>query len=210
GMTCGSCELLLERKLKAVPGILDCDVSHRTGIATITADVSHLPNGEEIERVIVSSGYSIDNGSSTRSPSAETAACPTGVCPRESPNQKWMEIGACLLIIFAGYKLLQTFDLVSLAPSTSGALSFGGILLIGLVAGTSSCLAVTGGLLLALAAKHNELRQAETPREKFRPLLHFNIGRLVSYFTLGGAIGLLGTSLTLSPIVTGYINIGVA
>ena len=41
-----------------------------------------------------------------------------------------MEIGGSLLIIFALYTFLQAFDLVSLAPSTSGALSFGGIFII--------------------------------------------------------------------------------
>jgi sulfite exporter TauE/SafE len=121
-----------------------------------------------------------------------------------------MDIGASLLVIFALYKLLQTFDLISLAPSTSGALSVGGIFLIGLVAGTSSCLAVTGGLLLALAAKHNEMHRAESPAEKFKPLLHFNAGRLVSYFVLGGLVGLLGQSITLSTRMTGYMNVIVA
>ena len=207
GMTCGSCEILLERKLKAVSGIIDAEVNHRTGIATLTADPASLPRAEEVEDVIRKAGYAIDDGSA---PEHTEKICPTGVYAVESSHRKWFEIGGALLIIFALYKLLQAFDLVSLAPSTSGALTFGGILLIGIVAGTSSCLAVTGGLLLALAAKHNELSQAETRWEKFRPLLHFNIGRLVSYFVLGGAVGMIGTSITLSPVMTGYMNVVIA
>jgi sulfite exporter TauE/SafE len=163
----------------------------------ITADPQSLPDFAEIEAVIKAAGYSITDG-----------ACST--CTIESPKQKWLEIGGALLIIFALGKLLDVFDLVSLAPSTSGALTFGGILLIGLVAGTSSCLAVTGGLLLTLAAKHTELAKAETSWQKLRPLLHFNIGRILSYFILGGLVGLLGTSLTFSSVMTGYLNIAIA
>lgn len=197
-MTCASCELLLERKLKAVPGVKDVDISHRTGIARITAKSDQLPSADRITAAIEKAGYTVID---ENAPSISTL----------SPDKrKWMEIGVALLIIFAGYKLLQAFDLVSLAPSTSGALSLGGVLLIGLVAGTSSCLAVTGGLLLALAAKHNELHQAETPWQKFKPLLHFNIGRLASYFVLGGLVGVLGQSITLSTRMTGYMNIAVA
>ncbi len=197
-MTCASCELLLEKNLQAVPGIKHVDVDHKSGIARITAQADCLPSLERISAVIQKAGYSVfDEGA----PSMSTL----------SPDKrKWLEIGGALLIIFAIYKILQVFDLVSLAPSTSGALSFGGIFVIGLVAGTSSCLAVTGGLLLALAAKYNKIHQARSPWQKFTPLLHFNIGRLLSYFVLGGLVGVLGQSITLSTKMSGYMNIIVA
>lgn len=198
GMTCASCELLLEKKLKGIPGIKHVDVHHKSGVARITAEANSLPDAERIASVIEKAGYSVlEEGA----PSLSTL----------SPDKrKWLEIGGALLIIFALYKLLQAFDLLSLAPSTSGALSFGGIFVIGLVAGTSSCLAVTGGLLIALAAKHNEIHQAESPWQKFKPLLHFNLGRLLSYFVLGGLVGMLGQSITLSTRMSGYMSILVA
>lgn len=197
GMTCGSCELLLEKKIKAVPGVIDVHVNHRKGTAVITAHAGTVPSADRIETIIRKAGYEIrDVGSEKKE--------------NESSSRKWTEIGASLVIIFAAYMLLRTFDLVSLAPSVSGALSVGSIFVIGLVAGTSSCLAVTGGLLLALAAKHNEIRYAATPWEKFKPLLHFNVGRLVSYAVLGGLVGLLGQSITLSSRMSGYMSIAVA
>src|SRR3989344_2077701 len=215
GMTCGSCEILLERKLKSIRGVIDASLNHKTGLAELTADAGALPDPKEIEKVVRDAGYTIGDAATPEMKEAPAMHCTvskTGkmTCAPENPKQKWLEIGGALLIIFTVYKLLQAFDLVSLAPSTSDALTYGGILLIGLVAGTSSCLAVTGGLLLALAAKHNELHQAETKWEKFQPLLSFNIGRLVSYFLLGGIVGMIGTSITLSPVMTGYMNVGIA
>lgn len=197
GMTCASCELLLERKLKAMPGVQSVDVDYKSGIARISAQSGNVPELKSIAHIVEGAGYTLVNEDS-----------PYVSLPADT--RKWMEIGASLLIIFSLYKLLQTFDIISLAPSTSGVLSLGGIFLIGLVAGTSSCLAVTGGLLLALAAKHNELHRAETPMQKFQPLLQFNIGRLMSYFILGGLVGILGQSITLSTSMTGYMNIIVA
>lgn len=279
GMTCGSCELMLERKLKKVPGVLDVDVDHRTGTAKIVADESSLPDGDQIETVIREAGYSLagaenDNaaglddehglwkvaidgmtcrdcekllrqkfklvhGVKRASVHADRGTANIYFTPGERPlwedlqaavesagyqlrrldeqpsvieppHKKWMEIGACLLIIFALYQLFQAFDLVSLAPSIAGASTFGGILLIGLVAGTSSCLAVTGGLLLSVAAKYNETHHSETKWQKFKPLLSFNIGRIASYFLLGGIVGLIGTSITLTPRMTGYMSVVVA
>lgn len=199
GMTCASCELLLERELRAIEGVAFADVDYRTGKATIRAEAASLPSQKELERVVREAGYHIV-GSEGQDRSHS----------REPISQKWLQIGASLVIIFALYKFLQAFDLVSLAPSTSGAVSFGGIFIIGLVAGTSSCLAVTGGLLLAMAAKYNEVHQSFSPREKFRPLLAFNVGRLVSYTLLGGVVGLIGQAITVSPRVTGYLNLIIA
>lgn len=221
GMHCASCEILLERKIKAIPGILEVDVDHRTGRARIVADASKLPSQKQIEKVIRGAGYAIAGDSATETSACPVDAAPTldGACPVdaaptlddvEPSHRKWMEIGGALLIIFALYKLLKAFDIALVASTASTAATLGGTFVIGLVAGTSSCLAVTGGLLLSTAAKYNEVHRAQNAWEKFRPLLHFNIGRLASYFVLGGLVGLIGRSITLTPRMTGYMNIIVA
>jgi sulfite exporter TauE/SafE len=71
----------------------------------------------------------------------------------------------------------------------------------------SSCIAVTGGLLVAVAAKYNETTPNLTPMRRMKPLIYFNAGRVLSYTLLGGAIGALGSTLTLSPEVTGALTI---
>ncbi|MEK7524270.1 MAG: heavy metal translocating P-type ATPase [Patescibacteria group bacterium] len=42
GMTCNSCEIILERKLKTIKGIVAVNVNHKTGIVNITADADML------------------------------------------------------------------------------------------------------------------------------------------------------------------------
>jgi copper chaperone CopZ len=112
GMTCASCELLLERKLKAMPGVQSVDVDYKTGIGCVATKQGNAPSLESISEVVEKAGYTVLQGDALYS-------------SLPADKRKWVEIGASVLIIFALYKLLQTFDVVSLAPSTSGALSFG-------------------------------------------------------------------------------------
>ncbi len=193
GMTCSSCELVLERKIKKIPGVEKVHVNCKTGVAGVKVDPSNKPTLSDIQIAVEEAGYTLG-----------------GTQQVLAPDQKWIEIGTFLLVIFAIYKLLQGLDMISLVSGGTDSATYAGILLIGLVAGTSSCLAVTGGLLLSMAAKYNEVHGGATPWKKFKPLLMFNVGRLVSYFLLGGLVGVLGQSITLSPKMTGITNIVIA
>jgi sulfite exporter TauE/SafE len=86
-------------------------------------------------------------------------------------------------------------------------MSFWLVFAIGLVASVSSCMAVTGGLLVAVAAKYNNASRKLTSVQRLRPPLYFNAGRIASYTLLGGAVGALGATLTLSPAIDGILSI---
>lgn len=83
---------------------------------------------------------------------------------------------------------------VALGASTS----FVAVMLLGLVAGTSSCIAVSGGLMLGVIAK---------ARARMRTTVMFVAGRIISYAVLGGAIGAVGKALTPSPYVVGALTV---
>ncbi|MEI8230911.1 MAG: sulfite exporter TauE/SafE family protein [Candidatus Peregrinibacteria bacterium] len=205
GMHCGSCEILLERKFKNLSGVQSSRLNYRKGTAYLEVDPSNVPSQETIQAILSAAHYSlvsIDGINVESTPSESTD--PRSVSPQ------WLHIGGALLIIFALYKLLQTFDLLSLAPSTSGALTYGGVFVIGLVAGSSSCLAVTGGLLLSMAATYHEAHRSATTMQKLQPLLQFNVGRVIGYTLLGGVVGFLGQSITLTPTITAGMSIAVA
>jgi sulfite exporter TauE/SafE/plastocyanin domain-containing protein len=77
----------------------------------------------------------------------------------------------------------------------------------GLIASVSSCLAVTGGLLLASVARYHERHPEMTGMQKFKPTVYFNIGRIAGYTVLGALVGAVGSALTFSPKITGIITI---
>lgn len=205
GMHCHSCELVLERAFRNAPGILQINVNCKKGIAKIYADPKNLPTEKTLVSIIEKAGYSVISKEPGKSPNKKSASITV-----ESTKQKWLEIGASLIIIFALYQILKGLGITEFASSVSDTATLGGVFLIGIVAGASSCLAVTGGLLLSVMGKWNEMRPNQEPWEKLKPLLSFNIGRLVSYLVLGGVIGWIGTSVSLSPRMGGYLSIFVA
>ena len=117
----------------------------------------------------------------------------------------YVEIAAVFLIFAAAYFALRQIDVLPRGFAISDNISYGLIFLVGLAASVSTCAAVTGGLLLAIAAKFNEANAHRSRAEKFRPHIAFNAGRILSYTILGGAIGALGMSLDLSPTANGVL-----
>ncbi len=80
-------------------------------------------------------------------------------------------------------------------------------LILGFIAGSSSCLAVSGGLLLSMVGKSNDRLGAMSKATRMKFTWLFVLGRVVSYTILGGLIGLLGSTFTFSPFVTGMITL---
>jgi sulfite exporter TauE/SafE len=125
---------------------------------------------------------------------------------KNSPRD-YVEIAAAFLIIVAILLVLGQLDLLPRQFGVSETMSYGLLFVIGLVASVSSCIAVTGGLLVAVAAKYTEANAALTPVQRMRPHVYFNAGRILSYTLLGGAIGALGSALTLSPEINGVLTL---
>jgi uncharacterized protein len=122
-------------------------------------------------------------------------------------SRDYLEIGAASLIVIAIIIALRQLDLLPRQFGVSETMSYGLVFVIGLVASVSSCIAVTGGLLVAVAAKYNESTANLTSIQRMKPHIYFNAGRIVSYTLLGGVIGTLGSALTLSPDINGLLTL---
>lgn len=188
GTHCASCEVVLERALKKIPGVEHATVNHATG-KTVIRCAQQTPSQTEIEQVIKPHGYSL-----------------SPVLNNKNTKRDYQEIGAVGIIMIALYLLLQRFELIPNIGVTDG-MSYGFIFVLGLVAAVSTCMAVTGGLIMAVAGSYARQHPNLTPRQKFKPHIYFNLGRLVSYALLGAGIGALGSILTLSSFANGVISI---
>ncbi len=198
GMTCSSCEVLIERKLKQVPGVHNVKVSRAKEQADV--ECSDTITLEDLQDAVKDKGYVLHASADTIENTPKNAFI-------LKDKERYSEIGAVLVVLIGAYILLRQFDLLPKSVGVTDNMSYGFVFLIGLVAATSTCLAVAGGLLLAVAAKFNERNPHLTSWQKFKPHLYFNAGRIASYSLLGGAIGVLGSVLTLSSTVTGIITI---
>ena len=191
GMHCKSCELLIEDELKNIKGVSSVDISHKTGSATIHFESKNLNHGDVVH-AIKQAGYELGVNDTL---------------PLLSKNRNdYVELGfglAILVLVYFIAKNLGIFDL-NLIRSNNFA-SFPVVLLVGLTAGVSTCMALVGGLVLGLSGRFSQDNPNATIKEKFIPHVFFNIGRVMSFFLLGGVIGLLGSAFQLSSSINGLL-----
>ena len=196
GMHCASCEVLIERKFKKIAGVEKVQVSHHDGKAELFC--SSDPNIYELDGLVKSDGYRVSLWQNHH----------VVIHPETHKNtwKDYFQMGGIFLCVVSVYYILRQFDLVP-TIAISEQMGYGVVFLIGLFAAVSTCIAVVGGLLLAVAEKFNESHPELSGIQKFRPHIYFNTGRIVGYTGFGAAVGGLGSILTLSPQVNGYLTI---
>lgn len=122
----------------------------------------------------------------------------------------YLRFGGAVLALAALFFLLSRIDLIPNGISFGDNVSYGIVFLIGLLASVSTCIAVTGGLFVSLAAKYDEQAGHLSSAARFLTYLSFNAGRIISYTVFGALIGLAGSALTLSPAAYGAVTIAVS
>src|SRR3989344_1551238 len=191
GMHCRSCEILIEDNIRSkVDGVKKVDVNYHKGLVKIYYDSQNLSD-LQIRKAVEDVGYGLGVGSKEPFLSKDLMV--------------YIELffaGGILLFIYFLMKIFGVFNLSYGFGDSPGLVI---VLLIGLTAGISTCMALVGGIILGISARHAELHPEATPAQKFRPHLFFNAGRLISYVFLGGAIGLAGSALRFSSSVLGTL-----
>lgn len=197
GTTCRSCEITIEREWLKVKGVEKVDVDAVRGVARIVCG-DCIPNFDELQSAIADHGYTVQGVLNATKP---TGARTHGV---RRPSF-WQLVGLFALVLFLG-TIFSRLGFLRPNVALGAATSVGAVFLLGLVAASSSCIAVSGGLLLSSAAKFNERYASRTPLARMRPVALFVVGRIVAYTILGALIGTIGNALTPSPLVTGLLT----
>lgn len=192
GLHCKSCELIIEDRLSELKGVKKSAASFSKSEVEICFD-GKAPSADEIARVIKEAGYKVGRADEK--------------FKFISRDKKiYLDFILSLLVLMALYFILKAIGLNNLNINTTGVgLGVGVILLIGLTAGFSTCMALVGGLVLGVSAKHSEAHPDAQVFSKLKPHLFFNLGRILGYAVLGGLLGLLGSALKLSGTTLGVI-----
>lgn len=192
GMHCRSCEILIEDKLSEIPEIERTVINYKKGTAEIHYG-SRKPGMHVIENAIREAGYSI----------GENANRP--LFSKNPEDYKDLVIAFFFLVGF--YIIAKNLGLTDINVGSKEGSSLPVVFLVGITAGLSTCMALVGGLILGISARHSEKHPEATPMQKFRPHLFFNIGRVGGYAILGGILGSLGGVLQLSSGILGSLTI---
>lgn len=177
GMHCKGCENTIETRLKEVVGISRVRASLDKMILEVEGE---FKNSEPAEIARELTEYIKDRGYSLSIEKIKT--------PRNWADFKYAVPIALLFII--AFAILQKTGLLNLVETGSG--SYMTAFIVGVIASLSTCMAVVGGLVLSLSATFSK------SGEKIRPQVLFHLGRLISFFVLGGVIGLLGSLFSIS------------
>jgi sulfite exporter TauE/SafE/copper chaperone CopZ len=197
GMHCVSCEYLLEKELGKLRGVNSCKVSHKHGDAIVECDDKVTMS--KIESVVRDCGYRVGKG----------GASSGGSNGKDKPD--YLKIGLTVVVIGLFFWLLGKLEIMKYFPDLGDKVGALTAFPIGVAASLSTCLAVTGGIVLSFGAKVN-LHEGEKPGFLVRAMPHFrfHIGRIVGFAILGGLLGAVGGKFEYSPAFTGYLTMLVA
>jgi len=198
-MHCKSCEVMTEKKLLSISGVKKVNVNHKSGTAHISYDTKSL-DMSAVENALKSAGYSLGAQNISSGDKLKKSWF-------SHNGMDYAELVASASIVLLLYAGLSTTGLLDVAVRGGGKLTLPTVLLIGLTAGISSCMALVGGLVLGLSAEHAVAHPTATPLQNFRPHLYFNLGRIISYTLLGGLMGYLGSVFSLSQTWLGIITV---
>lgn len=189
-MHCRSCVLLTESELSEHPNVSSARSTLTTRTVEICGDFggrSLASIAEELTTRLEKHGYSlaVGRGDEVR---------------REAKNWTEFKIAIPIALGFGVlFVLLQKAGIVNLIDART--VSYGTAFAIGAVASLSTCMAVVGGLVLSIFATFAK------EGDRVRPQLLFHIGRLVSFFVLGGVIGAIGSAFALDATATAVLGI---
>jgi sulfite exporter TauE/SafE/copper chaperone CopZ len=190
GMHCASCTILVTNELESIPGVARAKVSLQSNTAVISA--KNLPSDAAIAKAVKAAGYEVGYDATS------------GI---SKDKRVYIDILIGIAVI-SSLAAVFSFSGLHIQTGTSSTQSIGIVALItGLTAGFSTCMALIGGLVLGVSAKHAEKFPAATATKKFTPHLYFNAGRILSFIILGGSIGMIGTAFQLKGALLGLLLI---
>lgn len=198
GMHCASCELTIERKFKKIKGVEKVDVDAAKGCARVVYNICK-PDMGELQAAIAQDGYKIKEITKVKN-------YESGAAVNDGRPTLIRLVGLFALVLVLG-RMISRLGLIKTNVDLGGSPSFWAVFLLGLVAASSSCIAVSGGLLLSSAAKFNERYGKLIGLARMKPVFLFVAGRVASYGILGALIGYLGAALSPSPFITGAITV---
>jgi len=189
GMHCNSCVILTESELREVSEISNVKASLKHLNIEVTGEfgdktAEHIAS--DLSAVLKPHGYTLS-------------------LEKQRHYVKWSDFYIAIPVALAFivlFILLQKLGIVNLINSSR--VTYGTAFVVGLVASVSTCMAVVGGLVLSMSA--NFAKEGD----KIKPQLMFHSGRLISFFILGGVIGVLGSAFQLGGTGTFILSFLVA
>lgn len=186
GMHCNACTLLVDSELSNMPQVLSAHSQLKNYSVEVVGDFGDQTSEQIAESLSIPL---LPHGYMLRTTSTHATA-------------RWGDFTIALpvaLLFVALFVVLQKIGIVNMIDAQQ--MTYGTVFLIGIIASLSTCMAVVGGLVLSMSATFAK------GGDRIKPQLMFHLGRIISFFVLGGVIGALGAVFTLSAGVMSVLSI---
>lgn len=212
GMHCGSCEVLIEKKLLTTKVIKAVEASTKNNEVRITY-MGEKPTKEKLNKLFKKDNYTFLDKPDSLQDQLPIISFDKGgqLLVNKEKAKNILLIAGISLFLITLFILLNRSGFSSLV-NVNSASSIPAFFAFGLLAGFSSCAALVGGIVLSMSKQWGQFyKHNESIYTKLQPHILFNTGRIFSYAMLGGILGAIGstlrTSLTLTSILTFAISI---
>ena len=185
GMYCAACEIWLEDAIKQIEGVSKVSASLHGNTISVSSSLEESLLKAEISKVLSNNGGKYTLGDKVEN--------------KETNGSSYFYPIVIASIVLAVFVLIQRLNLVSLV--NTGDINYPVIFLLGVVASLSTCAAIVGSLVLNISAN------IEKGDKKNTPLFFFHISRLVSFFILGGVLGLSGSLFNVGSAVENILRV---
>lgn len=188
GMTCPSCEMKIEHRLRKIEGIAEAKASLAQSQVTINYDPAQVTVAD-IEAAVTKLGY-------------EVAGNELSQDERKKSTNQLIGIG---IIIFALYFIIKSTVGFNFIPQVDQSVGYGMLFVVGLLT-SLHCIAMCGGINLSQTVNAGS-NPGESKYAKYKPGLLYNAGRVLSYTLIGGIVGLVGSVISFSGAAKGVVAI---
>ncbi len=199
GMTCASCEMRIENKLKKMEGIGEVKAVYSSSDLYVTYDAgeigldSIIKAVEDLDYKVISKPHSKEDYTAKEKADSED---------KLNVNQL-VGIG---IIILAGYLVLKNTVGFNFIPQVNQNMGYGILFVVGLMT-SIHCIAMCGGINLSQCVAYKPAEEGVTRFSKLKPSLLYNGGRVLSYTVIGGIVGAMGSLVSLSGTAKGIVAI---
>ncbi len=194
GMHCVSCKTLIETEIELLNGVNNIQVDYQNGEALIEFDNQKISK-DKIFASIENLNYKILDKNNLKQ--------------EKKQNKNNLSAIISLIVAFVLFatlflwtKDLGGFELIS--KLNEGEIGYGVLFIIGLLTGFH-CIGMCGGLVVAYSVNDTKNSESKKRNKRYFPHLQYNLGRFISYTSVGAILGAIGSFFGINPSFTGTI-----
>ena len=213
GMTCTSCEMRIENKLKQAEGVIDVKAIYSSSNVYLTYDANVISLDvicDIIEKLDYSVKNRLVNPTETHievqndKPQKDKTQKDNSNKEKSSEKMPINQLLGIFIIIFALYVIIKNTLGFNFIPQVNQNMGYGILFVVGLIT-SLHCIAMCGGINLSQCVSYKQEEGDPSKLSKLKPSLMYNMGRVVSYTIIGGIVGALGSVISFSGTAKGIV-----